>query len=131
MFGRSGIYAIAALAAAVFIDRPGVVWVGPALLLATLWQAIVYRWPGALGLELPRVTALFVHATLMVLGAAALVWFRRRGHANLRTALRRGRRFRRRGGGAAGRRDCPIASTEFAGDLPGVARGGVAGAGAA
>ncbi len=81
-----GAYAIAALVAGVFLDRPAVVWVGPVLLLAALWQAIVYRWADALGLELPRVTVLVVHATLMVLGAAAIAW-RRRGHANLRTAL--------------------------------------------
>ncbi|MEX2112460.1 MAG: hypothetical protein WD845_04705, partial [Pirellulales bacterium] len=81
-----GIYAIAALVAGVLLDRPAVVWVGPVLLLAALWQAIVYRWANATGLELPRVTVLIIHATLMVLGASAIAW-RCRGHANLRTAL--------------------------------------------
>ncbi len=85
-----GIYAIAALAAAMFIDRQALVWIGPALLLATLWQGIVYRWPDVLGLELPRATALAVHATLLMVGALALeltqAW-RRRRHVNLRMAF--------------------------------------------
>jgi len=50
-----GIYAVAALATALFIDRPALVWGGPALLLVTLWQGIVYRWADALGL--PHVVA--------------------------------------------------------------------------
>jgi hypothetical protein len=81
-----GIYAIAALVAGVIVDRPAIVWIGPALLLAALWQGVVYRWADGLALELPRVTMLLVHASLMLLGVIGLTWGRR-GHANLRTAL--------------------------------------------
>jgi len=82
-----GIYAIAALMAAWFLDRPGVVWIGPALLLLTTWQAVVERWPLALGYELPRVTALLGFASLAILAAAILVW-RRLGRVHFGTALR-------------------------------------------
>lgn len=82
-----GIYAIAAFVAAWYFDRPAVVWIGPVLALATIWQAVVDRWPAEVGLELPGVTALLGHATLMILAAAALIWIRR-GRAHLGTALR-------------------------------------------
>lgn len=82
-----GIYAIATLVVAWLIDRPGVVWVGPVLVLLTIWQAVAERWPVQVGYELPRVTALLAFASLLIVGAAALVWFRL-GRVHLGTALR-------------------------------------------
>ncbi|MGE3244421.1 MAG: hypothetical protein AB7I57_25385, partial [Pirellulales bacterium] len=82
-----GIYAIAALVAAWKIDRPAVVWIGPVILLLTIWQAVVERWPAEIGFDLPGVTALLTYASLMILAAAALVWLRL-GRVHLGTALR-------------------------------------------
>jgi hypothetical protein len=84
-FGRAGdpqnatwtlaIYALAALAAAVVLNRADAAQAGSALLLGALAQAIVYRYRAEWQLEQPLVVALLAHASLMAAAGGALRWF--------------------------------------------------------
>ena len=88
-FGRVGdpqdatwtlaIYALAALAAAVLLDRADAAQAGSALLLAALAQAIVYRYRHQWQLEQPLVVALLAHASFIAAVCAVLRWFSTRG----------------------------------------------------
>lgn len=66
------IYAAAAIAAAIALERPLLVRVGSALLFASLVQAIVYRFDVDWQLEHPWITALLTHATLVAIGCTLL-----------------------------------------------------------
>jgi hypothetical protein len=66
------IYAVAALVAAVALNRTDAAGVGSALLFAAFVQAIVYRFNPAWQLQQPWIVALLAHATLVALGCVAL-----------------------------------------------------------
>jgi len=66
------IYTLASFAAAVALDRADVARVASALLLATLVQAIVYRFNPQWQLELPWVAALLAHGSILCAGCFAL-----------------------------------------------------------
>lgn len=62
------IYTIAALATAVALERADAARIGSALLLATLVQAIVYRFNLQWQIEQPWIVALLAHGTIIALG---------------------------------------------------------------
>ncbi len=66
------IYALAALVAAVVLDRSDVARVGSALLFAALVQGIVYRCGATWRLEQPWIVALLAHATLAAVVGGAM-----------------------------------------------------------
>jgi hypothetical protein len=75
------IYTLAALGAAIWLDRDDLARIGSALLLATLVQVIVYRYqwrwtPGELSIV--WITALLAHATLASIIAAVSRWWPQR-----------------------------------------------------
>ncbi|MGI9457581.1 MAG: hypothetical protein ACR2NU_13535, partial [Aeoliella sp.] len=66
------IYALVALAAALWLDRRVLAWFASVLLLAALVQGIAYRLADVVELEQPWVIALLTHATLVLLGRMAI-----------------------------------------------------------
>jgi hypothetical protein len=67
------LYALAAIIAAIALDRGDVARAGSALLLAAIGQGVVFRFNPALQLERPWIAALLAHASLVSLASAALI----------------------------------------------------------
>ena len=65
-------YAVAALGAAFVPGYDRAAWAGSLLLLAALWQGLVFKFADTLGLEFPGVAALLLHGSLMSTGALVL-----------------------------------------------------------